>query len=857
MKRFEQEAILARMLERLRMSEDWAKISGNGTIGNIFSTIAEGRAEDARYLEFLYGEKKWKTAMNFSSLTAQGDLLSYKRNLPQSAIGYIIVSHTDENGVDRLANYGKYFFDINAASDYDNLEKNETASVEEKKALVPWTSDDVYQIPKGTRFLSSSGIEFISTATVTSNTLKTGWNSIASDPVALQNFYEAGGWNGIKYLKVPVIQGIQKSTSIGMTDGSRYQTMVIKTVDIENAANKISAEYFNMTIRKGDIKETWVEIDNIKRAGPYDKVFEKKILADESGVKFIFGNGITGAIPVTGAIVTLNYLETLGAAGNVDMKYDITEMIFPNGFKLEDPRTNTTDSFLSCINISPIQGGKDIEDISLYRDNAPISYQKSYTTATVPNYLTKIKKYSPLNLMKIKVFPDESFICEQVDSTIGDYTEEVLNEVSTIRSDFKITALLANGEVVPESEAKETLVDPLILSMGESKSVADSISYVEPNLIKVAPSITVRSSDLNTIEEDIKDYVTVAVTNDFDIYNQDFNEPLNKSSIVSLAKQFSFSDAVNVSFDAIAKTDYDNIELLQIGTTGQHLLAIPFSFDKLFAQDKYNAGFKNCELNSDYLLKVDMKFKNDSSKEKLNRTFFLYDNRIDESGDTTLQDAKTLQLDANIKIPSPKDLDITATSIGLTGGLQFYNEYEEGFYNRQVRVAQFPYLKEITDAEYMIRCKSFGSTPKENRPYETTDSGANKVFQSSQVSSDLRVSLSNTAGTDTGSCYKKNTDYIDYVDIIFNENYEDPESEDYATGWFIIPLSYMGFAALDGKTYDSSNPTNYLEILKVCLNQYLDLKVMATPRSDDFYPAGYNDIIYIDAEDIKVKKEQI
>ena len=68
MKRFDSAAIKARMIERLRISEEWALLLGDGTFGNLIDTIAEGRAEDARYMEYLLGEKKWKTAMNLSSL---------------------------------------------------------------------------------------------------------------------------------------------------------------------------------------------------------------------------------------------------------------------------------------------------------------------------------------------------------------------------------------------------------------------------------------------------------------------------------------------------------------------------------------------------------------------------------------------------------------------------------------------------------------------------------------------------------------------------------------------------------------------------------------------------------------------
>lgn len=105
------------MIASLRMKSDWALILGNGTIGNLIDTIAESEAELARFSEFELMEKKWKTAMNMSSLQANADLISYKRQLPKSAIGYVVVSHTDEEGNNRLQYFGNYFFDLDAKSD--------------------------------------------------------------------------------------------------------------------------------------------------------------------------------------------------------------------------------------------------------------------------------------------------------------------------------------------------------------------------------------------------------------------------------------------------------------------------------------------------------------------------------------------------------------------------------------------------------------------------------------------------------------------------------------------------------------------------------------------------------------------
>ena len=53
MKRFDQEAIKKRLIDRLRVKEEWAMLVEDGTIYNIIDVVSEGLAENARYLEYL------------------------------------------------------------------------------------------------------------------------------------------------------------------------------------------------------------------------------------------------------------------------------------------------------------------------------------------------------------------------------------------------------------------------------------------------------------------------------------------------------------------------------------------------------------------------------------------------------------------------------------------------------------------------------------------------------------------------------------------------------------------------------------------------------------------------------------
>lgn len=828
MKRFDFASLKARIFKRLRISEKWSVILGDGTIGHLIDAIADSFAELARYMEYLLGEKKWLTARNISSIEQNAKLIGYKRQLPTSAIGFILVSHTDENGKDRLANLGQTFFDINAKSNYDDIEKTDAESLEETDALVPWVCDDIYTIPKGTRFIANNNVEFFSIANVSSRTFKNGWTAINESQELLDSFYDTGAWNGIKYLKIPVIQGIQKTLSIGKTTGARNECFKIPTLDVEAAANAISSEFFKVVIKNGDKEEIYVEILDINAAGPDDKVFEKSILKDESGIKLKFGNGINGKIPATGGIIYVDYIETLGSAGNIDGQYQVTKMV-PKS-PIVDPRTNQQATFLSCTNTSAIQGGRDIEDVDDIRKNAPAAYIKSYTISTEENLYDFILKRSPLNLLHCSVYSTEN----EIENINYSSTEETVDDVvKEINNFINISALLSNGEIIEESEVEDTFMMPLRRSLNDLKCPNDCYKYVAPNKIELAVSVKVKTSDLDTDIETMKDYLSTVITNEYDIYNQTFYEPIYSSKVTSLCKTFKFCDSVSTIVEAVAKINYSEITKIDgvsINGTDINLIKVPFKFDDLYNSEENFKGFKDCKLNSDYLIKADLLFINDSSRVANNRTFFLFDNRLNEQSES-LDEGKLLPLDDK-QMPS-----YNSTTAGA-GDEQFitFDETSNAFQNRQVRVAQFPYIKDITDSSFMSKARDFSTSPKENRPYVVNSIGENMTFDITAVDSMLQVSISGGSITNNDVyCYKRNKDYISYVEIKFDE--------DNLSGYFYIDADYLGLT-------DIKDPTDIINNFK----QYINLRVYAQPLFEDFTPINRNDIIYIDKDYIKVEK---
>ena len=858
-KRFDYDSVKSRLTERMKMNSESATILDDGAFSNVMDVFGEGISEVARYLEYLLRENKWKTAMNISSLTSLGSLIGRKRERPKSAIGYIIVSHTDNNNVDRLANFGTTFFSLDERSDYDNIERDPNANYIQKSALVPWTNVNFYEIPKGTIFTANNGTQFISTKTVKCKPLVKPFREIEANENKKREFLQSGGWEGVKYLKVPVIQGIQKTQTLGTTDGTRFQAFKLNAENVENASNTTSREYFYIEITppKSSTPERWVEIQKIRQAGPYDKVYEAKLSEDGTGIIIKFGDGVSGKLPVTGSLVTIHYLETLGSKGNIEQKFQINKMAFPNGQKMIDPRTNMESTFLSCLNTVSIMGGKDIENEDTYRENAPISYLKSYTTAVKSSYEYQIMNNSPYSLSKITCYPSPSFVAKQVDSGInnmdGDIDEEVLNEVTLISNALNVSAIKSNGDMVTDEEA-EDFIKSVLVNISDIKGPNDSLNYVEPNYIKIAPSIKVSTYDIDVSESEVTRNIKAAITSEYSIFNTDFNTPLYSSRITHLASLFAFTDSINLQLEAMANVSFDSSDIKVFTITDENrdevpLVAIPFQFDSTFGLDSLNPGFKNSSLDNPYLLKVNLQMINTPDADAYSRTFFLYDNR--QSEDITLMDS--VKSDAESGKFMTKHITSETAKANIGYELNFFDETQDGYSARTVRVAQYPLITEITDSTYMSKVRNPSTAPFENRPYEVDLDGKNKIYNINDVEDGKFVQLSGatiTANSTNG--YMINDSWIDNVHIIFNENYHEPTSFDFARGFFIIPISYFNFSTLDM----TMNNGVFLELeeLSNLLKNYVSLKIYAQPKQIDVLTQNPNDICFIDDDDIIVER---
>jgi len=795
-----------------------------------------------------------------SSLTHQADLIGYKRQLPKSSIGHVVVSHTDVEGKERLGNFGSTFFDLGQASDYDDLQKNAQASYIEKSSLVPWTADTSYIIPKGTIFKTSKGLNFFSVETVESRALKEPFSQIKSNEQKYADFIKAGSWDGIKYVKVPVMQGIKRTVDFGTASSTRFESFAISSLNVENASNIISEDYFKVIITPQggdpDKVEVWEKIENIRLAGPYDKVFEAKILNNEDKVLIKFGDGITGQMIPEGSNVKVEYIETEGANGNVLERFQVTQIIFPPGYVQVDPRTNAQTKFLSVINTSPIMGGHDIQDEEDIRENAPASYLQSYSTATKSNYYEQIMKNSPVSLLHCKIFQSDVFSAKPYTRTNNLIENGVVQELSMNRTSLLITALRSNGTKLDNPQ--EELIDPLIKSFQDSISPNDSFDFIQPNLVEIRPNIIINTTD-SISENEIAANIIPRILSKYSLFSTSFEKPYYKSDIVDIAQDFSFNKHSEVFLEAKTTASLNPIILSEALWHGENafenarknLLAFPFKFDEIFAQKKINPGFKNFRVNAPYIVRADVLFRERPTE---NKSFFLLDERTLLHNEATLLEAELLPIDPNVQVP---DL-LNKKYVGFEETLYFFDEYSPYFYNQQVRTAQFNFIEKITSPSYTHRMKSFSSEPFEIRPLHTDENGDNKLFPVEEVLSTERVSLNFDKNIFGDVCYRKNTQYVPDCKILFKENYSTPESIDYASGYVIVPLDYILEKDLRDILAASfsrdSNLTSLATEIEMYIKEFVTINVYALPLEETFSCEKPFDIIYSNKESILVQK---
>ena len=121
----------------------------------------------------------------------------------------------------------------------------------------------------------------------------------------------------------------------------------------------------NVIVTVGDI--VWSVTDSFIQAVDPTSY---RLYEDKSGWVVLFGGGINTLIPPEGALITIEFITTLGEKGNVSIISTPAEI---NG-AVFDVDGNTVTELISAEIISPATGGRSVESNASIKINAPATY---------------------------------------------------------------------------------------------------------------------------------------------------------------------------------------------------------------------------------------------------------------------------------------------------------------------------------------------------------------------------------------------------------------------------------------------------------------------------------------------------
>ncbi|CAM2066698.1 putative baseplate assembly protein [Sulfidibacter corallicola] len=123
--------------------------------------------------------------------------------------------------------------------------------------------------------------------------------------------------------------------------------------------------------------EVWTEVLHFQESGREDRHFRTETDALDT-TKVVFGDGIRGAAPPAGTAIGIDYLRTLGAAGNLGRNL-ITQ--------LQDTiRANGSSIGVSVVNHQPATGGANRETLESAKKQAPAELRTLWKAVTKEDF---------------------------------------------------------------------------------------------------------------------------------------------------------------------------------------------------------------------------------------------------------------------------------------------------------------------------------------------------------------------------------------------------------------------------------------------------------------------------------------
>lgn len=488
MKQFDSQSIQTRFLQNLQGASGWTQIINDSGVTSTAAAVGESEAESVRYFEYIQKEATWNLAQNLTSLIKAGGFLGYKPSRKVSALGSLIVTHDPAIQQAGVSN-------IFGISDLTNVLTVYGGS----SFTVP--SGAHFLLPEGTVFGTSSGIDVVSTQSVS---------------------YETG----IQYVTVPVIQGIQRTISVSML-GNPFETIGIQSNLVETANNATSAQFLSvyLLLPGANVPIPVIIVEDIFLANYNQYACDINVSGDYSTVFFRFGNGFAGALLPSGSTITINYLETQGNSGNITQNFTVTNVL-STGFPIP----------LYCSNFEAISGGSDEDTPDTIRGKAPTQYLINGGSIITVNGYNKA----------IESIPG---IYTSIDYPINGYTDPVTGVLENIIGYSAITSagLAPDPVLFPQEVLAQVL---------GSNSPLDVLLYQAPQFLHLKLNVGAVVASKTT---DLSGLISQAETSLLQTYgtlSQTFYTPFDSSNMLTFIKT-AYPNLTNVSTLVEAVTDLD------------------------------------------------------------------------------------------------------------------------------------------------------------------------------------------------------------------------------------------------------------------------------------------------------------
>ncbi len=539
MKQFDPASISLRFLTYLSNTNVWSQLIGDSATVSLANAIGEVNGEIARYSENLLAEAKWENAQNISSYITEASYLGYVPQKKVSALGNIYISHDPT-----LLNSGLTIFSAS------NLQST----------LSYYTGADI-PIPAGTVF-----------STTVSPTIK----YILTESVVYSG--GRGSAPSLQYLEVPVMQGISQVQTITVL-GTAFEEIVITDSTLEDASNNVSSKFFNLSFVPlgGSNSINLQRLESIFLADNMTYAFDTRVSTDLTSTIIRFGDGTTGMVLPGGSTVTISYISSLGASGNLNKNFVVNN----------NNTLATTGVFLYSTNFDSILGGADSDTIHTIRAKAPnasISSSNGGSIITLPQYKNLIESLPYIQTSIVYSGNYYNPVTQLTTKTI------LYSAINTSGKDI-LTQYPNFGTTVGTSQG---IIPTLLIN---KNSPLDNPIYVSPTFLHIRYNYQgkVSSTNVATIQNTIKN----DIYSKYGTLTQKFNTVFDTSNITTYASSTYSVTQTSVQLEAI--------QSLQPSSFTSDIL-IPNNYKQNFYFDPSFKSFWGLDSNHLYCLKINIIF---------------------------------------------------------------------------------------------------------------------------------------------------------------------------------------------------------------------------------------------------------